>query len=88
MQRDMVVAGELDGAQVQHAGPGRRHLEHLLVRHLVQEAGLGHDARVGRVDASHVGVDLADVGREGGGHGHRRRVGGTPSERGDVAGLP
>ncbi len=46
---------------------------------------VGHDARVGGVDAVDVGVDLADVGADAGGHRDRRGVGAAAAERGDRA---
>ena len=46
VQRDIVVAGELDGAQHQDPAPGRRHLEHLVERDPVDPVGLGHDPGV------------------------------------------
>ena len=73
-------ARELDGAQHQHLGPGRRHLEHLLVRDAVELARVRDDPRIGGEDAVDVGVDLA--GRaERGGERDRGRVGAAPAER-------
>ena len=50
-----------------------------------EAARLGHDARVGGVDAVDVGVDLALVGLQRRGERHRRGVGAAAAERGDVA---
>ena len=50
----------------------------------VELAGLGHDARVGGVDAVDVGVDLAGVGVEDGGEGDGGGVGAAAAEGGDV----
>ena len=72
-------------AHLQDARAARRHLEHLLVGEHVDLARVGHDARVGGVDAVDVGVDLADVGADAGGHGDRRGVGAAAAERGDRA---
>ena len=48
-----------------HAGADAGQLQHLVVADDVHLARLGHDARVGGVDAVHVGVDLAvDLGRQ------------------------
>ena len=52
---------------------------------VVEPPRLGHDARVGRVDAVDVGVDLALVGLERGGKRDARRIGTAAAERGDVA---
>ena len=73
MERDVVVAGELDRAQGQHLDAGAGHLEHLVEVDARQLAGLRHDARVGGEHAGDVGVDLARVGAER--RGERRRGG-------------
>ena len=52
---------------------------------VVELARVGHDPRVGRVDAGDVGVDLADLGAERGGDGDRARVRAAAAERRDVA---
>ena len=51
----------------------------------VEAPRLGHDARIGRVDAVDVGVDLALVGLERGGERDAGRVGAAAAERRDVA---
>ena len=51
---------------------------------LVQLARVGDDARVGRVHALDVGVDLAHVGAERGRERDRGRVGAAAAERRDV----
>ena len=71
--------------------------EHLVVADPVDLASLGHDARVGRVDAVHVGIDLAaDLERavagppvagvvlHDGGEGNGSRVGATSTQGRDV----
>ena len=70
-----------------HPGPQTGQLEHLVVADPVDLAGLGHDPRVGRVDAIDVGIDLAAVGPQHGGECHRRRVGAAPAQRRDVVVL-
>ena len=50
-----------------------------------QPPRLGHDARVGGVDAVDVGVDQALVGLQRRGERDRRRVRAAAAERGDVA---
>ena len=47
---------------------------------------LGADARVGRVHAVDVRINLAEVGLDGGGQGHSRRVGAAAAQRGDLTG--
>ena len=64
VERNVVVAGELDAAQGQHLAAGAGHLEHLVEVDVGQLAGLRHDARVGGEHAGDVGVDLARVGAE------------------------
>ena len=79
-----VVAGVLDGAQLQDAGAGGRHLEHLLERHDGQLAGVGDDPRVGAEDARDVGVDLADLGADRRRERDRGGVRAAAAERRDV----
>ena len=86
MDAHAVVARVLDRAQLQHAGAGGRHLEHLLEGHRVQLARVGHDPRVGGVHAGDVGVDFAHLRAERGGDRHRGRVRAAAPERGDVLG--
>ncbi len=74
---------QLDRAGLQHLGAQGRHLQHLLVGDLGQAPGLGLDARVGRVDAVHVGVDVA-VGAQRGGDGDCGGVGAPASQGGDA----
>ena len=52
---------QLDGPDLHHLGALVGHLQHLLVGDDGELAGLGHHARIGRVDALHVGVDLVPV---------------------------
>ena len=80
-----MVARVLDRAQLQHAGAGRGHLEHLLEGDDGQLARVGHDARVGGEHAGDVGVDLADLGADRGGQRDRGGVRAAAAERGDVA---
>ena len=47
-------------------------------------ARLGDDVGIGGVDAVDVGVDLADVGPERRGQGHRGEIGAPPPEGGDL----
>ena len=58
-QRHVELLGELDRPRVHDARAHAGQLEHLVVADGVHLAGLGHDPRVGGVDAVHVGVDLA-----------------------------
>ena len=85
VQRDVVIAGELDRAQHQHAAAARGDLEHLLEADLRQASRLGDDPRVGAEDAGDVGVDLAGVRTERRRERDRGHVGPAASERRDVA---
>ncbi len=84
VQRNAVVARELDAAQLEHLRAGRRQLEHLLVADRVELARPGNDARVGGEDALDVGVDLAALGAECGGERDGGRVRAAAAERGHV----
>ena len=87
MHRNFVPARVLDAAQHQDLRPHRRQLEHLLVGDAVELAGPRHDARVGGVHAVDVGVDLADIGVEGGREGDGGRVRAAAAERRHVLGV-
>jgi hypothetical protein len=65
MDRDVLVAGDLDGAQHQDLRAGGGHLEHLLVRDAVELARVRDDSWVGREDPVDVGVDLARAAERG-----------------------
>ena len=73
-QLDVVLARELDRADLQHLRAEARHLEHFLEGHRVEPTRFRHDARVGGVDAVDVGIDLALVGLERGGQRDARGV--------------
>ena len=87
VDRDVVAAGVLHAAQVQHLGAAGGQLQHLLVGDPVELARVRDDARVGGEDAVDVGVDLADVGVQGGRQRDRGGVGAAAAERGDVLGV-
>ena len=77
---DVVHPAELDGAHLHHLGALVGELEHLLVADDGELAGLGNEARIGRVDALHVRVDLAAVGAQGGGEGDGGGVGAAATQ--------
>ena len=77
---DVVDPAELDGAGLHHLGALVGELEHLLVADDVELARVGHEARVGRVDAVDVGEDLAAVGAEPRGEGDGRGVGAAAAQ--------
>ena len=81
-----VRARVLDGAQLQHAGAGGGHLEHLLEGD--DRAACAHSRRCADRPSStpgHVRVDLAHVRLHGGGEGDRRGVRPAAAQRRDVA---
>ena len=82
---DLVLHGQRHRAGLQHLGPERGHLQHLLVGDAVELAGLGDDARVGGVDAVDIGEDVAAVRAQGGGQRHGRGVRAAAAERGHPA---
>ena len=84
---DVVAAGVLHAPQVEDLGAAGGELEHLLVGDGVELAGGRDDPRVGGEDAVDVGVDLADLGLEGGGQRDRGRVGAAAAEGGDLLGV-
>ena len=84
--RDAVDPAQLDGARLHDLGALVGQLQHLLVADDGDEAGLRDDARVRRVDALHVGVDLAGVGPQARGQGHGRGVRAAATEGRDLAG--
>ncbi len=86
MDLHTVPPSVLDGPEVQDLRPRRRQLQHLLVRHGVELSGPLHHVGISGEHAGHVGVDLAEVGVQGGRQRHRRGVGATPAQRGDVGG--
>ena len=62
VDRHVELFGELDRAIVHDSRARRGQFEHLVVADLANLPGLGHDARIGRVNAVHVGVNFAGVG--------------------------
>ncbi len=62
----------------------RRHPQHLIVADGVKLAGVRHQARIGRVNAVHVGVNLARLGSQRRRQGNRRGVAAAAPQRGDV----
>jgi hypothetical protein len=64
-----------------------RQFQHVLEGDLVEPPRLGNHARVGRIDAIDIGVDIAAVGMDGGGNCHGRSVGTATPQRGDSIGL-
>ncbi|OWK25321.1 hypothetical protein AJ87_11245 [Rhizobium yanglingense] len=71
---DLVYHGKLDRADLQHLGAERGHFEHFLESDLFQSTRLRHDARIGRIDAVDIGIDIAAIGFDSSRDRHRRRI--------------
>ena len=69
---------------MEHLGPLRRQLQHLVVSNLFQLPGRGDQAGVRGVHAVHVGVNLAQVRPESRRQGHGAGVGAPPAQGGHV----
>ena len=85
LEGHVVFLRELHGARLHDLGAAGGELEHLLVGDLRQLARVEHDAGVGGVDAVDVGVDLAEVGLDGGGDRDGGEVRAAAAEGGDFA---
>ena len=81
--RNVIELAQLNGAGL-HLGAAGRQLQHLLVVNLNQLARLGHDARVGGVDALDVRVDLASLRAKRGCQRDGRRIRTAAAQRGDL----
>ena len=75
---------QADASGLQHLGADAGELQHFLVRHRLQLARLGDDARVGGIDPVHVGIDVAPVGTDSGRHRHGRGIGPAAAHGGDA----
>ena len=80
MQRHAEASRDLDGTRVQHARAMRGQFQHRVVVDTRDLHGLRHDARIGRVDAIHIGVDLAPLRIQGRCQRHRGRVGAAAAQ--------
>ncbi len=77
----MVFLAEFNRPRVHDPRTRRGHLQHDVKADLVHLSRLRHHARIGRVDAVHIRVDLAEFRAEQRGQRHRRRVRGPAPER-------
>ena len=82
---NVVFAGELHAADLQHLGAEARELEHFFKADDVKFAGFGFDARVGGVNTVNVGKNEAFLSLKSHGKGHARCVRAAAAEGGDVA---
>jgi len=81
--RHVVHHAEFNRTDLQHLGALRGQLQHVFEGDPVEPARLRDYPRVGGVDPVDVGVDIAAVGMDGGGHRNRGGVGTAAPERGD-----
>ena len=87
LQLHIILFGQLHAAVVQHLCTQRCQLQHLVKGDLIQLAGVAHLARVGRVNAFHIGKDLAAVCVQGCCNGNSAGVGAAAAQSGDVIHL-
>ena len=78
-RRHAMQHGDFHRAGLQHLGAQRRHFQHFLIGDLFQPPRLGHDARIGGIDAIHVRVDIAAFRLDPGRDRHRAKY---PNRRG------
>ena len=84
-EHDAEFLGDFDRPELHHLRARSGELQHLVVGDLLKLPRVGHDARIGGVDAVDVGVDLAEVGLERGGQRDGRQVRTAAAERRDLA---
>src|SRR5581483_3635636 len=84
VNRNVELLAELDRSAVHDAGAKAGQLEHFVVADAGDAASLGHDARVGGVNAIDVRVNLAGVGAEDGCQSDGGSIAAAAAERGDV----
>src|SRR5690606_32436998 len=84
---DVVLAGELHRADLQHLGTEAGHFQQLFEGDLLQALGTRHHARVGGVDAIDIGIDLALIGLQRRCQGHASGIGAATTKGGDIAVL-
>ncbi len=70
-----------------HLGAERSEFQHFLEGDLVEPLGARHDARIGRIDAIDVRVDVAAVSADGRRDRHCRSIRPAAAQSGDAAGL-
>ena len=87
---DAEFLGEFNRSALHDFGARAGKLKHFVIGYLLEFFGSMEDAGVGGVDAVDVGVDLAEVGADGGGDGNGGKVGAAAPKRGEapVLGLP
>ena len=81
---DPHLFGQFDGSVLQHLGPQRGQLQHLVVADAIHLFGFGLDPRVGGVDPVDVGVDFTQVRFHRSGDGHGGQVAAAPAQGRDA----
>ena len=87
LQLHIILLRQLHAAVVQHLCAQRCQFQHLVKGDLLQLTGVAHLARVGRVNAFHIGKDLAAVCVQGCCNGNCAGVGAAAAQSGDVVQL-
>ena len=77
----MIFFSHFNRAVIQHLRAQRRKLQHLVVRDDVEFPRRRNFARVCRVNAVHIRIDLAQVGVHGSRNGHRARIAAAAAQR-------
>ena len=73
--------GQFDRPRLQHLGAHAGQFQHFFIGDAMQFAGARHDARIGRVDAIHISIDVAAIRLQRRRHRHRRRIGPATAQR-------
>ena len=75
---------QFNRTRLQDLGANGREFKHFLIGNPLKLAGARHNARVGRIDAIHIGIDITAIRLHGSGDGHRRKIRPTAAKRGDA----
>ena len=82
--RHPVQHGDFHRTGLQHLGAQGRHFQHLLIGDLFQATRFRDNARVGGIDAVHVGIDIAARRADTGGNRHSAGVGAAAAQGRDA----
>ena len=84
-ENDAEFFGEFHRAGLHDLGAQAGQFQHFVVGDFRQLARARHDARIGRVNAIDIRINLAEIGLERGGQGDGRQVRTAPTQCGDLA---
>ena len=84
-EHDSKFFGKFNRARLHHLGAEAGQFEHFIIGNLRQFLARWHNARIGRVNAVHVGIDLAQVGLERRRQRDRCQVRSAAAKGGDLA---